>query len=167
MAHSSTTRLEVWYRSWSPTMKSSLYAMYSLNELMPWLRTNFYISLWICENTNSQDVKILQSLNDAAYLDLVWILKTIVSRKTRTKRLRWKTLCTGNDGRYCLEKSGEELSSKIQRSQTWNCFFTQTGTDSETDSTAKPQGIRTNIARAEVNVPRWQSHSWDVGACRH
>ena len=112
-----------------------------------------------------KNVKILQSLNDAAYLDLVWTSKTIVSRKTRAERLRWKTLCTGNDGRYCLEKSGEELSLKIQRSQTWNCFFTQTGTDSETDSTAKPQGIRTNIARAEVNVPRWQWHSWDVGAC--
>ena len=107
-----------------------------------------------------KNVKILQSLNKAAYLDLVWTSKTIVSRKTRAKRLRWKTLCTGNDGRYCLEKSGEDLSSKIQWSQTWNCFFTQTGTDSETDSTAKPQGIRTNIARAEVNVPRWRSHSW-------
>ena len=55
VASSSATRLNVWYSSWSPTMKSSLYAMYSLNELMPWLRTNSYISFWICENTNSQE----------------------------------------------------------------------------------------------------------------
>jgi len=167
VAPSSVTRLDVWYRSWSPTMKSSLYAMYSLNELMTWLRISSCISLWICENTNSQECENSAVTERRCILRSSWTSKTIDSRKTRAKRLRWKTLCTGNDGRCYSEKSREELSSKIKRSQTWNCFFTQTGTDSETESTAKPQGIRTNIARAEVNVPRWQSHSWDVGACRH